>query len=143
MIPINSFLSLKMKTTLFQFVIGPDEQFRDVVVRYPGSCHDSYIFSNSMLKQRLEEDPTRGFLFGDSGYALSPVLLTPFHNPNSPQEHHFNSVHSRVRSQVERSIGKQSKKASKLEIVLDGTRNDYLILSFSLLHANQTKYIGI
>ena len=62
------------------------------------------IFQNR-LKQILEADPSKGFLFGDSGYALSPVVITPIHRPATPEEIQFNNRHSRIRSQVERSIG--------------------------------------
>ncbi len=89
-----------------QVVVGPDTEFRNAVVQFPGSCHDSFIFNNSGLKNQLEADPSKGFLFGDSGYALSSTLITPYSNPTTPQEVNFNKVHSTVRSQVERSIGR-------------------------------------
>lgn len=44
-------------------------------------------------------------LSGDNGYALKPWLLTPFINPQNAQQVHFNVVHSRTRSIVERCIG--------------------------------------
>ena len=42
---------------------------------------------------------------GDGGYGLSPFLITPFVNPITAQEKHFNRVHKATRSQVERNIG--------------------------------------
>ncbi|XP_065662509.1 uncharacterized protein LOC136085131 [Hydra vulgaris] len=66
-----------------QGVADPDGNFRDVVIKYPGSCHDAFIFANSTRKQTLELDPTAGFLFGDSGYGLSPVIITPYRVPYS------------------------------------------------------------
>lgn len=89
-----------------QVVVGPDTEFRDAVVMFPGSCHDSFIFNNSSIKTKLEENASKGFLFGDSGYALSSILITPFTNPATPAETNFNKVHAKVRSQVERSIGR-------------------------------------
>ena len=89
-----------------QVVVGPDGEFRDAVIRYPGSCHDSYIFNNSSLKRVLEQDLTAGFLFGDSGYALSSIMMTPFPNPSTPAATYFNEVQSKTRSAVERSIGR-------------------------------------
>ncbi|XP_047129790.1 putative nuclease HARBI1 [Hydra vulgaris] len=77
-----------------QVVIDHDGKFRDVIVKYPGSCHDAFVFSNSALKQTLEDGPSEGFLFADSGYRLSPVMITPFNQPTTPQEIYFNEVHS-------------------------------------------------
>ena len=89
-----------------QVVIDADGKFRDVVAKYPGSCHDAFVFSNSALKQTLEYNPSAGFLFADSGYGLSPVLITPFNQPTTPEEIYFNKVHRQVRSDVERAIGR-------------------------------------
>ena len=89
-----------------QVVIDADGKFRDVVAKYPGSCHDAFVFSNSALKQTLEYDPSAGFLFADSGYGLSPVLITPFNQPTTPEEIYFNKVHRQVCSDVERAIGR-------------------------------------
>ena len=81
-----------------------DGKFRDVVAKYPGSCHDAFVFSNSALKQTLENDLSAGFLFADSGYGLSPVLITPFNQPTTPEEIYLNKVHRQVHD-VERAIG--------------------------------------
>ncbi|XP_065682388.1 putative nuclease HARBI1 [Hydra vulgaris] len=79
---------------------------RDVVIKYPGSCHDSFIFANSTLKQTQELDPTAGFLFGDSGYGLSSVIITPYSVPATPDEIYFNRVQRKPRSEVKRCIGR-------------------------------------
>ncbi|XP_048049018.1 nectin-3-like protein isoform X2 [Megalobrama amblycephala] len=42
---------------------------------------------------------------GDSGYPLRRWLLTPFLNPQSSEETHYNGVHSHARTAVERAIG--------------------------------------
>ena len=56
-------------------------------------------------KEFIFQDPSQGFLFGDSGYANSPILITPFPNPSNAQEMKFNKAHKSIRSKVERSIG--------------------------------------
>ncbi|XP_047144585.2 putative nuclease HARBI1 [Hydra vulgaris] len=87
-----------------QFVVDYDGQFRNVVTKYPGSCHDAFVYSNSTLKQTMEADPVAGFLIGDSGYGLSLVMITPFSPAITPEEMFFNKTHSRVRSRIERCI---------------------------------------
>jgi hypothetical protein len=97
-----------------QVVVGPEGEFRDAVIRYPGSCHDSFIFNNSTLKVTLEQDPSQGYLFGDSGYASSAVMVTPYTDPSTRQETNFNQAHSQVRSKVERCIGRLKSRYKKV-----------------------------
>ena len=54
----------------------------------------------------MEVDPASGFLFGDSGYGLSPVMITPFSPALDPKEILFNKTHSSVRSEIERCFGR-------------------------------------
>nr|XP_047146775.1 putative nuclease HARBI1 [Hydra vulgaris] len=53
----------------------------------------------------MEADPVAGFLFCDSGYGLSPVMITPFSPAITPEEMFFNKTHSKVRSRIECCIG--------------------------------------
>lgn len=55
-----------------------------IVVRWPGSTHDSFIYNSSSAKQTLESGALEGILLADSGYAVSNVLLTPFLSPHDP-----------------------------------------------------------
>ncbi|KAL6486323.1 hypothetical protein MHYP_G00057150 [Metynnis hypsauchen] len=78
----------------------------NVVARWPGSIHDSYILTNSMVGKRLQAGRVcDGWLLGDSGYALQTWLMTPLCNPQTDRELRYNSLHSRTRSVVERAIG--------------------------------------
>ncbi len=80
----------------------------DVVARWPGSTHDSFIWRNSFLRHRLSSSHQRGdaYLLGDSGYPLEPWLLTPYAVPcSSPQEEIFNIFHTKTRSAIERCFG--------------------------------------
>uniref|UniRef100_A0AAR2LKZ6 Putative nuclease HARBI1 n=1 Tax=Pygocentrus nattereri TaxID=42514 RepID=A0AAR2LKZ6_PYGNA len=78
----------------------------NVVARWPGSTHDSFILRNSSVGTRLENGAVRdGWLLGDSGYPLKRWLLTPFPNPQSTEERRYNDVHTLTRSVVERTIG--------------------------------------
>lgn len=42
---------------------------------------------------------------GDSGYPLTPFLLTPFPNPGNRGEERYNRSHTRTRSVVEQTFG--------------------------------------
>ncbi|XP_052747820.1 putative nuclease HARBI1 [Galleria mellonella] len=80
-----------------------------VDVTFGGATHDSFVFTNSIIKDHLEKLHNNGevvYLLGDSGYAQRPYLMTPFNNPNpgTPEEH-YNTMHSTARNSVERTIG--------------------------------------
>lgn len=53
----------------------------DIVVRHPGSTHDSVIFDRSSLRVFCERGEMGGMLLGDNGYPCRPYLLTPVINP--------------------------------------------------------------
>lgn len=44
-------------------------------------------------------------VLGDSGYPLKRWLLTPFPNPQTPEQRAYNQRHSQARAVVERTIG--------------------------------------
>ncbi|XP_030055147.1 putative nuclease HARBI1 [Microcaecilia unicolor] len=49
----------------------------DAVVRFPGSCHDSYILSHSDIGRNLSNGTYgEGWLLGDAGYGCKTWLLT-------------------------------------------------------------------
>lgn len=70
----------------------------DLVARWPGSTHDSFIYNSSASKQRLNTGVLKGIILGDSGYAVSNVLLTPFLSPNSTAQENYN------RSQIKYNV---------------------------------------
>ena len=72
----------------------------------PGSCHDSTIFKDSKIGQDFAAGHfAYGFLLGDSGYACTPYLLTPYGSPSSRKEIRFNRAHMKTRCTVECSFG--------------------------------------
>ena len=77
----------------------------DVVARWPGSTHDSFVFR--VLTGRLAAT-SRGEwrLLGDSGYHLRPYLFTPVANPRDVHDEDFNEAHRVARCIVERTIGR-------------------------------------
>ena len=60
--------------------------FANIVARWYGSAHDSRVFENSDVCEDLEDGKLPGILLGDSGYALSPFLMTPLENPKTRAE---------------------------------------------------------
>jgi hypothetical protein len=78
---------------------------RDIVASHKGSTHDSRIFNESTLKNRLERLPGRLHCLGDRGYACERFLLTPIANPRTAPERRYNFAHSSTRMVVERTFG--------------------------------------
>ena len=71
--------------------------FTNIVARWPGSTHDSFVFNNSRIGQRLEGQPhslENGLLLGDSGYPCKPFLMTPYLNPITAQQEAYNKAHT-------------------------------------------------
>ena len=79
--------------------------FRNIVARWSGSTHDSRIFNNSRLCQKLQNQEINGILLGDQGYACSRFLLTPVRNARTPAQQRFNRHQIRARNVIERSFG--------------------------------------
>lgn len=89
-----------------QTVSDANLKIRNIVARWPGSCHDQTIFNNSRLKFNLENGRYERFLLiGDSGYAVKPYLLTPLQNTNTEPERLYNEALIRTRNVVERQYG--------------------------------------
>ncbi|CAN7951495.1 unnamed protein product, partial [Ixodes pacificus] len=89
-----------------QAVTGPQLQFYDVVVSWPGSVHDSRIFDNSRVRVLYEEHRVPGVLLGDMGYACFTFLMTPLADPgpaNTPRGRQ--KAHIKTRNSVERAFG--------------------------------------
>lgn len=88
-----------------QVVAGPSCEILDIVIRWPGSAHDSRIFNNSAVHLKFEQGLLRGLLLGDSAYQQTHYLFTPLLNPNTRAEHLYNNAHITTRNVVERTFG--------------------------------------
>lgn len=88
------------------FLVNANLEFLDLVVRWPGSSHNSNIFSNSRLRSRMElpEFPD-SIILGDVGYALSHYLLTPLANPITKAEKFYNEPQIRTQNVVKWTFG--------------------------------------
>ncbi|XP_075727056.1 uncharacterized protein LOC142768795 isoform X1 [Rhipicephalus microplus] len=56
-----------------QAITGPELQFFDVVASWPGSVHDSRIFTNSRVMALYEQKTVPGVLLGDQEYNKSQI----------------------------------------------------------------------
>ncbi|KAJ8926493.1 hypothetical protein NQ314_021138 [Rhamnusium bicolor] len=86
-------------------IAGPRMEIMDIVVRHPGSTHDSVIFDRSSARVRFEQGHIVGLLLGDNGYPCRPYLLTPLINPANQREENYNRAHKSTRNIVERVFG--------------------------------------
>ena len=89
-----------------QAVCNSNLVFQDVVARWPGSHHDSFIMDMSSLSSRFGNgDFENSWLLGDSGYSLKPWLMTPYAWPASDVERKYNLLHRKTRRLIEQSFG--------------------------------------
>ena len=90
-----------------QAVCDHNLRLTNLVARWPGSTHDSRIFQNSLLSRAFQEDPRykRYHLLGDSGYACSNSILTPFRDPATRPEQKYNYSQIITRCHIERCFG--------------------------------------
>lgn len=120
-----------------QTVCNAELKIMDIVSRWPGAVHDQTIFNNSALKARFEQGRMGNLvLLGDSGYALTNYLMTPFLHPRTPAENLYNEAHIRTRNIVERSYGVWKRRfpvlANKLRLKLE--RVEAVIVACAVLH---------
>ena len=93
----------------------PNRSFSYVFCGFPGSVHDSTVFQNSSLFQKLERscndlfDPRTYHIIADSAFGLKEWLITPFKKRNGqhlPQEKKlFNKKLSSTRMVIELIFG--------------------------------------
>ena len=59
----------------------------NVVVRWPGSSHNSRIFTEYGLNDSFDSRKAQGLFIDDAGHACLPYLMTPIAHEN---EVHYN-----------------------------------------------------
>lgn len=119
-----------------QAVTGPELQFLDVVASWPGSVHDSRIFSNSRVMVLYEQKAVPGILLGDQGYACLPYLMPPLRNPRTAAEKRYNTSHIKTRNTVERAFGvwKRRFPCLRTKLLTDTPRSVAIITACAALH---------
>nr|CAH7733049.1 unnamed protein product [Callosobruchus chinensis] len=87
-----------------QATCNADEWFTSVDASWPGSVHDSRIWSNSEIcniaKRKFQR--SNALLLGDEGYGIAPWLMVPFRNPNTSAEHAYNHLFTKERAMEKR-----------------------------------------
>nr|XP_039269133.1 putative nuclease HARBI1 [Styela clava] len=80
--------------------------FTDIVVKWPGSSHDSFILQQSNIYDKFESGQFgNSLLLGDSGYPLKKWLMTPISNPNGTAAERYNIAHKKTRVIIEKAFG--------------------------------------
>lgn len=82
----KGFFSLNIQT-----ISSENLKIIDLVARWPGATHDQTVFNRSEIKQKFEFG-TFGdsLLVGESGYANTSYLITPYLNTPSPAHQLYN-----------------------------------------------------
>lgn len=125
-----------------QATCNSKEIFTSIDAQWPGSVHDSRVLSNSSIFQLLNNTPANAVILGDSGYALSPWLMTPYNNARTPEEIAYNRLHAKERVIIERCFGQLKKRFPILQhpirVALEKVPS--IIVSCVILH-NIAKYL--
>ena len=128
-----------------QAVCDSDAFITNIVGRWPGSTHDSRIFENSKIADKLRDGVLDGILLGDSGYACRAYLLTPILKPKNAGEVRYNTAHRRTRCVIERCFGLLKRRFPCLHLGLRTSLPNTLVIivatavlhNFALIHREQ------
>lgn len=110
--------------------------FTNIVAKWPGSSHDSWILRQSGLWNLLENSPNLGYLLGDAGYPCRPWLITPYTNPSTTSRQRFNNSHKRTRVLIEQCFGRWKRRFGILhsEIRTSPEKACRIITACAMLH---------
>lgn len=113
----------KVHCLKYQSLLCPDGIIINLKGAYPGHRHDAGMFRESRLYEELEQFTVFGdrryLIYGDQGYSLRELLITPFSQhqiAGHPERQHFNNVMSSLRVSVEWGFGKILQEFSFLDL---------------------------
>lgn len=120
-----------------QAICNANLEFTDLVARWPGRTHDSYIFSNCYRRALFEQGQYgNALLVGDAGYACNNYMMTPLQQCNNAAENLYNESQIRTRNCVERLFGVWKRRFPSMAIGLGvSLQNSFpIIISTAVLH---------
>lgn len=140
----DEYVNRKGRTTInVQATCDASEKFTSVDAQWPGSVQDSRIWRQSVIQQTLRQYDGAYCLIGDSGYGISPWLMTPFKPPQNPAERNFNLTHAQDRVIIERVFGQLKQRfpilQSKIRVSLDKVPK--IVVCCAVLH-NISKHLN-
>ena len=109
----------------------------DVVARWPGSCHDSTIFSNSRICARFESTEFGdAVIVGDGGYPCKSYLMIPLRSCDTQAQHEYNKAHILTRTIIERVFGIWKRRFPALALGLRLKLNtvQIVVIATAILH---------
>ncbi|CAH1966595.1 unnamed protein product [Acanthoscelides obtectus] len=132
-----------VSTINVQATCNSREMFTSVDASWPGSVHDSRIWYNSPIYPIMYNNQKRVCLLGDSGYGVTPWMLTPFKDPITNIQNYFNRIHARERVIIERCFGQLKTRFPMLNytIRLKTDRTCRYIMCAFILH-NCAKFLN-
>ena len=89
-----------------QGVCDSRKRFINLIVKWPGSTHDAFMWNESSLHVFLRNNQQNGYLLGDQAYPLKQYLLTPLRDPQTQAEMTYNRIHQRTRQRIEDTFGR-------------------------------------
>ena len=75
-----------------QAVCDSDAFITNIVAHSPESTHNSRIFENSKIADKLRDGALDGIFVGDSGCACRAYLITPILKPKNAGEVRYNTA---------------------------------------------------
>ena len=119
-------------------VVDARGKFTYINANFPGSVHDSTVYSLSRLKEAYDQGASNnGYcLIGDSGFSNGNDILTPFRSPETRGERRFNKTHRKMRVVVECTFGSWIGRFSILEskIRLRPKKAAKVVMACAVLH---------
>lgn len=125
-----------------QATCNSKEIFTSVDASWPGSVHDSRIWHNSPIFLAMKENIEDALILGDEGYGIAPWLMTPYRNPQTPEELSYNKCFTKERVIIERCFGQVKQRFPILQYKIRTSleKAPKIIVCCFILH-NVAKYL--